>query len=480
MPLRRSARAGGRPRLALAAWLWVLALAVMAATPGVAGETKAAASAPRDERAGQDLDDLRRRIRETERDLAATEESRTEAADALKKSEQAISEATRTLRELNQREAATQATMAQLAAAQSASHAAIGAGQARLAALLRHQYAAGGDDALALLLSGDDPARLARDTEYLRRLTLARESAVAGLRDQLSRLAALDQQAQVQADQLAHSREARARERRHLQEEGSTHARTVAELSSRLQAQKRSLETMQRDEKRLTELVERIAKALEERRRLKEKAQRERAERAERERAQRDKAARAAATAAAGRERKPGEGRAGGEPAPAEGAAPDGGETAKRPPVIARIDESAEEGYDTEAFPRMKGRLRLPVTGELANRFASPREDSGLNWKGLFIRAPQGREVHAVATGRVVFSDWLRGFGNLLIIDHGAGYMSLYGNNEALFARVGELVKGGMTVAAVGNSGGNPEPGLYFELRYQSRPFDPMSWVGRP
>jgi len=147
---------------------------------------------------------------------------------------------------------------------------------------------------------------------------------------------------------------------------------------------------------------------------------------------------------------------------------------------VARIEESAEEGYDTEAFPKMKGKLRLPVTGELANRFGSPREDSTMSWRGLYIRAPQGREIHAVAAGRVVYSDWLRGFGNLLIVDHGSGYMSLYGNAESLFARVGDVVKGGVVIASVGNSGGNAEPGLYFELRYQSKPFDPMTWSVKP
>ena len=82
-----------------------------------------------------------------------------------------------------------------------------------------------------------------------------------------------------------------------------------------------------------------------------------------------------------------------------------------------------------------------------------------------------------MAAGRVVFSDWLRGFGNLLIIDHGDGYMTLYGNNESLLRQVGDSVKSGDTVAAVGASGGNSESGLYFELRHQGKPLDPLGWV---
>jgi septal ring factor EnvC (AmiA/AmiB activator) len=120
------------------------------------------------------------------------------------------------------------------------------------------------------------------------------------------------------------------------------------------------------------------------------------------------------------------------------------------------------------------------VRGELANRFGSPRSDGGVLWKGLFIAARAGEEVRAVADGRVVFSDWLRGFGNLLIIDHGDAFMSLYGNNEALFKRVGDIIHGGEAVAAVGNSGGNARSGLYFELRHQGKPLDPLDWVKMP
>jgi septal ring factor EnvC (AmiA/AmiB activator) len=129
------------------------------------------------------------------------------------------------------------------------------------------------------------------------------------------------------------------------------------------------------------------------------------------------------------------------------------------------------------AFGQLKGRLYLPVKGELKNRFGGPREGSGVLWKGLFIASPAGQEVKAIAGGRVVFADWLRGFGNLLIIDHGDGYMSLYGNNESLFKQVGDAARSGEAVAAVGNSGGNMDSGLYFEIRHQGVAFDPLGWV---
>jgi septal ring factor EnvC (AmiA/AmiB activator) len=142
-----------------------------------------------------------------------------------------------------------------------------------------------------------------------------------------------------------------------------------------------------------------------------------------------------------------------------------------------RNDRVPDASTDGSAFADLRGKLSLPIRGELRGRFGSPRADGGLSWKGVFIASPPRQEVRAVAAGRVVFADWLRGFGNLLIIDHGGGYMSLYGNNEALFKQVGQPTKGGETIAAVGNSGGNTDSGLYFEIRHQGKPFDPLTWV---
>ena len=117
------------------------------------------------------------------------------------------------------------------------------------------------------------------------------------------------------------------------------------------------------------------------------------------------------------------------------------------------------------------------MRGELANRFGSPRADSGLTWKGLFIRSAIGEEVKAIATGRIVFADWLRGFGNLMIVDHGGSYMSLYGNNETIHKQVGDLFAAAIQSRRWETAAINPDSGLYFELRHQGKPFDPLNWV---
>lgn len=148
----------------------------------------------------------------------------------------------------------------------------------------------------------------------------------------------------------------------------------------------------------------------------------------------------------------------------------------KNTPLIynLRLPDASKDG---RPFASLKGHLNLPARGELVNRFGSQRSGNNITWKGLFIRSENGSDVKAVAGGQVVFSDWLRGFGNLIIIDHGNSYMSLYGNNETLYKRVGDIIRGGDTIATVGNSGGNSDSGLYFELRHQGKPFDPLIWT---
>jgi murein hydrolase activator len=146
-------------------------------------------------------------------------------------------------------------------------------------------------------------------------------------------------------------------------------------------------------------------------------------------------------------------------------------------PATLRNETLPEAGAPDRRFASLKGALRLPAKGELTNRFGAARPGGGPMWKGLFIRAPAGGEVRAVAGGRVVFADWLRGFGNLLIIDHGDAYLTIYGNNEALLRQVGDLVRTGEVVATTGNSGGSQNSGIYFELRHEGKPFDPLRWV---
>lgn len=130
-------------------------------------------------------------------------------------------------------------------------------------------------------------------------------------------------------------------------------------------------------------------------------------------------------------------------------------------------------------FSKRRGKLPWPVNGRQSNRYGGKKGSTGLHWTGVNLRAQSGTEVKAVHYGRVVFADWLRGTGLLIVLDHGDGYMSLYGHNQSLLHEVGDWVAPGDVIATVGNSGGQSQSALYFEIRRRGKPLDPNSWCRR-
>jgi septal ring factor EnvC (AmiA/AmiB activator) len=125
-------------------------------------------------------------------------------------------------------------------------------------------------------------------------------------------------------------------------------------------------------------------------------------------------------------------------------------------------------------FSTLKGKLPWPVRGRLAQRFGSSRAEG--TWDGVLINAIEGMEIKAVTRGKIVYAEWLRGYGLLTIIDHGQGYMTLYAFNQSLYKRVGDSVESGDVIASVGQSGGRTQAGLYFGIRNKGEPVDPLEW----
>jgi len=132
-----------------------------------------------------------------------------------------------------------------------------------------------------------------------------------------------------------------------------------------------------------------------------------------------------------------------------------------------------------EPFSKHKGRLTWPVAGTLIHDFGQPRAGSRIKWNGVVLAAPRGREVRAVYHGRIAFADWLAGMGLLVIVDHGEGYMTLYGYNETILKNTGDWVAPGDVIATVGDSGGQQQAGVYFELRRGTKPVNPRTWITR-
>ncbi len=150
--------------------------------------------------------------------------------------------------------------------------------------------------------------------------------------------------------------------------------------------------------------------------------------------------------------------------------------------VLAVIEAAVEDIVapdNSVSFQSLKGNMPWPIAGKASNRFGRSRNEGKMRWQGVNIPARAGTTVKAIHHGRIVYSDWLRGSGLLIIIDHGEGYMSLYANNESLLREVGEWVTTGTPISTVGNTGGQTSPALYFEVRHKGQPIDPAKWCRR-
>lgn len=143
--------------------------------------------------------------------------------------------------------------------------------------------------------------------------------------------------------------------------------------------------------------------------------------------------------------------------------------------ALSRIEEMATQAIELAGLSHLKGELGWPVDGHLSNRFGNKRRGS-LRWKGVLIDSQSGTPVKTIHQGMVLFADWLKGFGWVIVVDHGEGYMSLYGHNQTLLKTVGEKVETGEPIALVGKSGGQSKAGLYFELRHQGIAINPAFW----
>jgi septal ring factor EnvC (AmiA/AmiB activator) len=147
--------------------------------------------------------------------------------------------------------------------------------------------------------------------------------------------------------------------------------------------------------------------------------------------------------------------------------------------AVESLGDIPASDLEGKPFAQRKGRLPWPANGRIREKFGNIRAAGGLLWTGVLIDAKSGQDVQAIARGRVAFADWLRGYGLMVIIDHGDGYMSLYGHNQSLFKEIGEWVEEGETIATVGSSGGKARSQLYFELRHKGKPVNPARWCRR-
>ncbi|HKS14801.1 MAG TPA: murein hydrolase activator EnvC [Pseudomonas sp.] len=323
--------------------------------------------------------------------------------------------------------------------------------QQRLIAIqARSAYQNGREEYLKLLLNQQNPEKFARTLTYYDYLSQARLEQLRSFNETLTKLAGVEQDiARQQAALLAQQGNLDSR-RHELETVRQERQQVLARLNTDLKARDQKLQSRQQDQAELGRVLKTIEETLARQAREAEEA-RKRALLAEQEsQRQRDAQARAQA---------------------GSDAAPKKSKTTLGPMV-----SSSGETFGG-AFSAARGKLPWPVNGRLLARFGETRgDDARAKWDGVMISASVGSQVRAVHGGRVVFADWLRGAGLLVILDHGNGYLSLYGHNQSLLKRAGDIVKAGDAISTVGDSGGQDNAGLYFAIRQQGRPSDPAQW----
>lgn len=429
--------APSRPALpAAAAWRlsgwWRAALCRLAATALLLVAAQALAQNPRE--AERRLEKVRGELKSVAEERRALEGKRGDAARQLREADEKVAVTGRSLAQTQQALRQHQQTLAELERKRDTVRAGLTRQRAELAQLLRAAYAIGGNAPLKLLLAQDRVADANRLLAYHRYLQRERAQRIATLTQELQALEQVQRDVAAQREQLSAAQRQQQEQAAALQRDRKQRASLVSELDQRYQDRSEREKALGQDAKALETLLANLRAA---------------AARAEAER--RAAAKRAAAEQAA--------------QAKAAAKSPRGG--GKVPPKAV-----------ASAPPLKVGGLGWPLSGDLIARYGGKLPD-GRTSNGVLIAAPAGSTITAVADGTVVFSDWMTGYGMILIVDHGNGYMSLYAHNDTLLRDPGAQVKRGDAVAKVGNSGGQGRPALYFELRRNGQPVDPSSWLQR-
>jgi septal ring factor EnvC (AmiA/AmiB activator) len=425
---------------------------------------------------------VKQKLEAIRKDIARTEDAREDAADELAESEAAISDANRALRDLAEEQDATSTRLNELSTQGARLQETIVNQKKQLSQLLREHYVAGNEDRIKLLLSGDNPNRINRDLQMMAYVSQAQAKLLASLRSNLAEVEANRdkvENAQLELQEIAQEQQ---QQKARLEQEKGKRAALLQNLSSRLADQRKQADRLQRDEERMTALVDRLTVLIREQ--AEAERRRQAALAAAKAKAEAEEKARAQARAKAAAEKAEREriARQNAKPGTKPVPEPEPPKVAEQPkPVEKPSAPPAPEvtlapAAPSGAFASLKGRLSAPVNGTILARFGARRGD-GPAWKGVFIKAQESTEVRVVAQGRVVHADWMRGFGNLIIVDHGGEYMTIYGNNSALLKRPGDMVRAGEAIASAGNTGGNEESGLYFGLLYRGKAIDPAGWV---
>lgn len=437
---------------------------------------------------------LRSRIQSMQTQLETRDVARQQAADQLKVSEAAISKIIRQIKLLEADLKKSQEQLKTLTTEVQAQRKVMLLSRDRLAAQLRAQYSSGLSPWSALL-AGENPQALGRELGYLDYVARARTEAIQTLTNDVARLNELEQAEKKRRDHIESNVKETDSQKQALVKQRKERSIVLARIEDDIRLQKAEMSRLGQNEKRLSDLVEGLEVQLQAQRQAEKQAAlaaKEAARQAQaaqaRQQAEIDQRNQQIAREQSTNDRSESK--------------PDSDE--KSDQLLAK-DQTIDQEREAQQVKVQRAQTRAeqeklalarqqavlstlpdgggikrgmtpPVPGKVVARFGTNRPEGG-TWRGLLLTADEGAPVHAVAPGTVVYSTWLRGFGNLIIIDHGDEFLTIYAFNQSLLKQVGDVVKKGETIALAGNTGGQLDSALYFEIRHKGAPIDPLLYI---
>lgn len=307
---------------------------------------------------------------------------------------------------------------------------------AELGDIVLSQHAMGGQGFLKLLLSQEDPANIERTMVYYKYLAKMTSDRVSGSRVQIEELVQLENDHSAQQDVLDELLQSQKNQQQMLQNMRNKRQQEIASLDRQLTQSANRVGRLQEDQRRIKNLVKGLQDAAIKRQQAQAKA-RKKLEKSQKKLSVAD----------------------------------DNTTVTQIRPVIQRVS--------SDGLGELQGRLEMPVSGKISAVYGSSKAGSGVKWNGILLNTRDAEPVRSIYDGQIVYADWFKGFGQLIIVDHGKGYMSLYSHNSQLTRSLGERISANDIIAYTGSTGGLSQPGLYFEVRYNGEPRDPLLWVKR-
>ncbi len=394
----------------------------------------------------QEIAQAAKDIAELKKQLSKIQQEKSSAEQALKKTETEIGELEKQVDDLQQQEKKTEQELDLLDKQKKKLHSSRLDQQKLIAIQARAAYQAGQQEPLRLLLNQQQPEKFSRNLTYYQYIGKARQQQINEFNETIRQITNISAQITEQQNNLAEQRASLLSKQESLKTLRKQRQQKVASLSQQQRKETQSLNTRQADQAALNKVLQTIEATL--------ARQAQEAREAERKRQR----------LIAEQQRQQAEQLLDKQPQPATGKQP------QSPMVSTAITHNGGN------FSTVRGKLPWPVNGRLIAHFGSARGDTRSKWDGVLISSQAGTQVRAIHPGRVVFADWLRGAGLLVIVDHGDGYLSLYGHNQSILSRPGDMVQTGQAISTVGNTGGQDQAALYFAIRQKGKPADPTQW----